>query len=111
MSKKKELPEGVTEAQLKALEAKHGRVYPVVVKVDGKTRVGLFRKPRLMDMSAASTAANPLAIGDALYSACKLAADPAMDTDEEVHLAAVKAVAGIFRVLEAEVGEPYGSGE
>lgn len=111
--KSKALPQGVSEEQLKKLVAKHGLVYPVHVRKDGAVLTGLFRKPTLADMSAAASvgAGNPLAAGELLYNSCKLAVDPAMDNDEEVRLSAINGVGKLFRILEAEVGEPFGVGQ
>ncbi|MCW5900489.1 MAG: hypothetical protein KIT10_14590 [Flavobacteriales bacterium] len=108
----KRLPDGVTQEQMNQLARQHGQVFPVRVKKDGKQFCGLFRKPKLSDMSAAAAVGmnDPLAAGDLVYNSCKLAADPEMDSDDEVHLAAVKSVQSLFRVLEAEVGEAFGVG-
>lgn len=108
----KRLPDGVTEEQLKKLVAKHGNVYPVRQKDGDVTYVGLFRKPNLTDMSAASSFGNDqIAAGKLVYENCKLVVDPGMEENEEVLLAAIKAVNGLFRNLQAEVGEPFGAGE
>ena len=107
----KRLPDGVTEEQLTQFVRKHGKVYPVRVPKDGTTHVGLFRKPTLTDMSAAASvgSSNPMAAGELLFNSCKLAVDPAMDQDDEVKVAAINGVSKLFRVLEAEVGEPFGA--
>ncbi len=107
----KRLPEGLAEEQLTQLVRKHGQVYPVRVPKDGLVHVGLFRKPTLADMSAAASVGtgNPMAAGELLYNTCKLAVDPALDSDDEVKLSAINAVSKLFKVLEAEVGEPFGA--
>lgn len=112
MNDEKNLPEGVTQEHVEQLVRKHGPVYPVRVTKAGQVYIGLFRKPKLSDMSAAATFGQsaPVEAGELLYRNCKLAADPAMDTDDEVHLSAINAVAKLFRVIEAEVGEPFGAG-
>jgi hypothetical protein len=108
----KRLPDGVTDEQLTQFQRKHGEVFPVRVRKDDKQFCGLFRKPKLSDMSAAQSlvSSDPMASGDLVYNSCKLAADPEMDSDEEVHLAAVKGVQRLFRVLEVEVGEAFSAG-
>lgn len=102
------LPMGMDPEQVRELVRKHGTVYPVSVRKDEVTYTGLFKKPTLSIMSAAASAAgsDPLRSGEVLYKNCKLVADPEMDTDEEVHLAAIGGVNRLFRLLEAEVGEP-----
>lgn len=106
------LPEGVTLEKLKALEAKHGLVYPIR-QVDGdKVYRGLFRKPTLADMSAAASLGNDqIAAGRLVYESCKLAVDPGVEDNEEVLLAFIKGVNKLFRSLEAEVGEPFGAAQ
>lgn len=110
---KKRLPDGVTEEQLTQWLRKHGKVYPVRVKKDDAEHLGLFRKPDLSDMSAAASVgqSNPIASAELLYNSCKLAVDPAMDSDDEVKFGAYSQVGKLFRVLEGEVGEPYGAGQ
>lgn len=105
--KEVQLPAGVTEAQVAELKRTHGSVHRVAVPKDGKVYVGLFRKPDLSVMSAAASVgtSDPIAAGEVVYKSCKLAADPEMDNDGEVHLAAMGAVGNLFRQLEAEVGE------
>lgn len=110
MSEKKpataQLPEGVTDGHVAAWKREHGKVHRVAVTKDGKVYVGLFKKPTLTIMSAAASVGNdPIAQGDLVYNSCKLAVDPGMDSDDEVHLAAMKLVGGLFRALEGEVGE------
>lgn len=106
------LPEGVTEEKLKQLTAKHGIVYPIR-QVDGdKVYRGLFRKPNLADMSAASSYGNDqIAAGRMVYESCKLAVDPGVEDNDEVLLAFIKSVNKLFRSLEAEVGEPFGAAQ
>lgn len=110
--KKKSLPDGVTDEQVQALVRRHGKVYPVRVAVDNQEYVGLFRKPTLADMSAASSlaATDPIGSNRLVYNSCKLVADKGMDENEEVLVAAMSKVAGLFRILQAEVGEPFGAG-
>lgn len=109
----KRLPEGVTEEQLTQFMRQHGpdKVFPVRVRKNGVVHVGIFRKPTLIDMSAAASVgtSNPVAAGELLYSTCKLAVDNAMDNDDEVKLAAINGVSKLFKVLETEVGEPFGA--
>lgn len=109
----KRLPEGVTDEQVtKFLRQYPGGVYPVKVRKDDQVHIGLFRKPTLVDMSAAASfgTSNPMGAGELLFNNCKLAIDPAMESDGEVRLAAITGVSKLFRVLEAEVGEPLGTG-
>lgn len=112
MSKEKKLPDGVTDEQVQAFIRRHGKVYTVSVEVDGQRHVGLFRKPTLADMSAASSlaATDPIGSNRVVYNSCKLVADPGMDTNEEALVAAMNKVAGLFRILQAEVGELSGAG-
>jgi hypothetical protein len=111
----KHLPDGVTEEQLTKWKRVHGadKVFPVRVTKDGKTYVGVFRKPDLSDMSAAASVGqnNPVGSAELLYNSCKLAVDPQMDSDDEVKFGAMTGVGRMFRVLEAEVGEAFGSGQ
>lgn len=111
--KSKALPEGVSEEDVAKLVRKHGQVYPLTVRRDKASYTGLFRKPTLADMSAAASVGtdNPMAAGELLYNSCKLAVDPAMDNDDEVKVAAINGVGKLFRILEAEVGEPFGGGQ
>lgn len=109
----KRLPEGVTPEQLTQWQRKHGadKVFPVRVKKDGKEFVGVFRKPNLTDMSAAASVGqgNPMASAELLYNSCKLAVDPEIEADDELKFGAMTGVGKLFRVLEAEVGEPFGA--
>lgn len=109
----KKLPAGVTAEQVQQFVNRHKQVFPVRVPKDGQTYVGLFRKPKLSDMSAAAAIGqgDPIGAGELLYNQCKLACDPEMDSDDEVRMAAINGVSKIFRVLEAEVGEAYGAGQ
>jgi hypothetical protein len=108
----RQLPQGTTPEQLQELVRKHGTVYPVYVTKDDRVFAGLFKKPNLTIMGAAAAAgtSNPLRTGEVLYTNCKLVADPEMDSDEEVKLAAINQVGKLFRILEAEVGEPFAGG-
>lgn len=111
----KRYPDGVTKEQVEQWRRKHGadKVFPVRVPKDGKVYVGVFRKPDLSDMSAAASVGQGSAVDSAelLYNSCKLAVDPQMDSDDEVKFGAMMGVGKLFRVLEAEVGEPFGDGE
>lgn len=109
----KRLPDGVTEEQLTKFARQHGQVFPVRVRKDDKQYCGLFRKPKLSDMSAAASmvSSDPMAAGDLVYNSCKLAADAEMDSDDEVHLKAMTLVQTLFRTLEGEVGEAFGVGQ
>lgn len=102
------LPQGVTPEEIKKLLAKHKELHPITVKADGRTICGLFKKPTLSILSAAAAAgaSDPLKAGEVIYTNCKVLADAEMDTNEEVHLAAITQVNGLFRILQAEVGEP-----
>jgi hypothetical protein len=101
------LPQGVTEQQLTQWKRQHGKVYTVTVPQGDHVIRGLFKKPTLAILSAAASvgANDPIAAGSMVYESCKLAADVEMDTDEEVRLAAIKSVQGLFQQLTAEVGE------
>ncbi len=112
MTKMNQLPQGVTPEDLKRLTLENPTgVYPVRVKKDDKVFVGLFRKPTLVDMSAAASMAHdPMASAELLYNSCKRMVDPEMDSDDEVHFKAITLVGQLFRVLEGEVGEPLVGG-
>lgn len=111
----KRLPEGVTPEQLTQWQRKHGadKVFPVKVKKGGKEHIGVFRKPNLTDMSAAASVGqgNPMASAELLYNSCKLAVDPEVEQDDELKFGMMTGVGKLFRVLEAEVGEPFGAGQ
>lgn len=113
MSEKDRLPEGVTSEQVKQWTRKHKAVYPIRIDTGHGVVVGLFRKPTLSDMSAAASVGtgNPMAAGELLYNSCKLAVDPELETDDEAKVAAINGVSRLFRILEAEVGEPLSAGE
>lgn len=112
MTPDRPLPQGVTAEQLQELVRKHGTVYPVYVRKDERVITGLFRKPDLAVMGAAASAGthDPIAGGRVIYNTCKLVVDPEMDSDDEVRLAATGQVGKLFRILEAEVGEPFAGG-
>lgn len=102
-----ELPQGISEAKLKSLKAQHGKVYAVNIPYAGKVVRGLFKKPTLAILSASASisATDPVGAGAMVYESCKLAVDPEMDDVDEVKLAAIMAVQGLFEKLTAEVGE------
>lgn len=103
------LPAGVTPEQAKELARKHGAVYPVTVRKNKKAYVGLFKRPTLSILSAAAASAGDDAIrqGQVLYANCKLAVDPEVDQDEELLFGMITGVGSLFKVLAAEVGEPF----
>lgn len=110
---KRRLPEGVTEEQVTQWVRRHKQVFPIEVAKDEVIILGLFRKPTLADMSAAASVGvnSPMAAGELLYKSCKLAVDPAMDSDDEVMVGAINAVSSLFKVLQGKVGEPFGAGQ
>ncbi len=111
-TEKRKLPEGVTEQQLAEWQRKYGadKVFPIRVRKGDKEYVGTFRKPTLSDMSAAASVgqSNPMASAELLFNSCKLAVDPMMESDDEVKFGAMQGVGKLFRILDAEVGGPFG---
>ena len=103
------LPAGVTDAELKVLVKKHGPLYPISVTRGSKTYTGLFTKPDLAIMGAAASVGkdDPIASGTILYNSCKVKVDPEMDADDEVKFGAIRSVNGLFKLLQAEVGEAF----
>ncbi|MBS1940882.1 MAG: hypothetical protein JST38_08400 [Bacteroidetes bacterium] len=103
------LPEGFTAERVKELARQHGAVYPVHVRKDGRIFTGLFKKPTLSIMSAAAAMGGDDAIkqGRVMYTNCKLAVDPQVDQDEELLFGMITGVGRLFKVLAAEVGEPF----
>lgn len=106
-TKSRPLPKHVTEADLKKLVLEHGPLFPVTVKRDGETFTGLFKKPSLGIISAASTKEDNIAQGKLMYNSCVKAIDPEVEQDDELMLGMISGVGKLFRVLQAEVGEPY----
>lgn len=108
-TKAKEMPEGLTEADVKKLVMQHGQLYPITVKKDGRRITGLFKKPTLSIMAAANAGggADLVKVGTIVFNSCKVHVPAEMESDDEVKLAALNKVGGLFRVLEAEVGEPF----
>lgn len=104
---KRPLPKNVTEADLKKLVMEHGKLYPVTVRREGQSFTGLFKKPTLAILGAASTKDDPIAQGTLMYNSCVKAVDPEVTDDEELKLAMINGVAKLFNILQAEVGEAY----
>lgn len=103
------LPQGVTPEEVKRLIAKHGTLYPITVSKDGKTYVGLFKKPTLVIISAAMphVESDPLKAGETIYNNCKVAIDPEIDQDDELKVGVMGACGRLFQVAQAQVGEPF----
>lgn len=105
------LPPGVTQGDV-ANWKKDGPVFSFVAKHEGEHYVGLFRKPTLTILHAA-TAANTMDGGKldyfgmlkTQYESCKLAVDPKGEAIDEVKSGWQNKVAALFKQVEVEVGE------
>lgn len=104
----KVLPQGMTDAELKKLIAKHGPIHSYIVELDGRTHVLLARKPKLAELTLATgDGSDPMGGASKLFNTCAVAKDEAFDTDDEVRVAGIKFVAGLFRTVEGRLGEVY----
>lgn len=103
--KEKELPLGVTDAQIKQWKAKHGEVHLIDVETETGTAHGYFKKPTLEVMSATAkfSDSDPIKSILILYEGCKLKVDPVIDNDDQAKLATAGLCGQLFKQYTATI--------
>lgn len=91
---------GVTDSQIAAWKAAHGRISEVTVDDPEfeERHVGYFRRPDMKTMQAFSATAksNEVKAAEVLFDNCWLGGSPAMKTDAVYKMEGMNAMQGIF---------------
>jgi hypothetical protein len=96
---------GVTPAQINAWKAKHKEVYAIAVDDEGKELVGIFKKPDMATISAASrfASSDPVKSGEILFESCWLGGDIELKELDELKVSCFGKLAELFKVKEATI--------
>lgn len=105
----KDLPGGITEAQLKQWKARWGDVYLVEIPMDEGSKnqkaAGYFKKPNLETISAAAKfeQSDPIKSGMIVFENCLLHADEALQSDDVLKLSCVREISKLIQIRQGEL--------
>ena len=101
MSKEITPETGMTQKQIDAWKAEHGKV--AALKVGGK--IGYVKKPTRQTLSYASQAGakDPLAFNEIILKQCWLGGDEEIMTDTDLFMSVSPQISGLINIQEAEL--------
>lgn len=94
----------ITAAQIKQWKAKYGELYQITTPLDDtgkKTATGIFRKPDLKIIAAASSHfdAEPLKAGEIIFKNCWVGGDEEIyATNDEAKMSVMAQLGNLFKV-------------
>lgn len=96
---------GVTEEQIQAWKAKHGKVIRIDVIDDGDLHVGYFHRPRLETMSAVAkiTKTDEIKGSETLFDNCWLGGSTAIRHDAILFMEAGKQLAAMLSSCRSSI--------
>jgi hypothetical protein len=96
-----------TKSEIDALKKKHGKLFQIAVKKDGKDYFAILRKPKIVDLQVASASEKKKAFtfNASIWANCKLVSDPAIDGDDDLLMGAYSQIDEIIETAEASIKE------
>lgn len=96
-----------SKAEIDTLKKKHGKVFQITVKKDGKDYHALIRKPKITDLQIASASEKkkPFTFNASIWANCKITGDPAIEADEDLLMGAYSQIDEVIATAEASIKE------
>jgi hypothetical protein len=100
------LPGELPALEVNKLKAQHGKVYRIETAHNGERLVGYFKKPDRKVLGLASKySAEPMKVGEIMFSNCRVAGDARQETVDEHFLACCVELSSIVQLAESSLVE------